>query len=1354
MSDDRPIPPDPPEGHDGGPESHHEHHGVVETLREEIEEVVEHVPEPVRWTVGKLARLGLLVLIGVIVLGIVSAVLYLTNRTELVARELSLLLNRTLHEHSDLVLDLRDVRGNPFTGFTAIEPRVRFRDGSNVLEAHEMRVNYSAWSLVTGGDGSVDVTLDHPIVRLVGANGGWRLPVWRSGVSKSSNRPSPRILQIRLTIRNATVVAPRPYAQTSGVDADLIANTGPLTRVRLERLSWVKGPWDSRLERMTADLTVDQAGVHARIGELRTADLELRAEGGWPLGATRRHVHVAVGRVRWQWLAKVFDNRSFDVPGDGAFVLDAEGHGDWSGRFRTTLEWDGLAAEGTGIATWKGQQLTLDSLAAHSAAGDLAGGLRWTRAGWEISGDARHADPSHWHALHLDHWPRGDLNGWFRYALETRGRPTGLLEARLLASEWQGWHADSARVRVDYPPQAPDSFSVIGTRRGGHFTLHGHTDHGGGWSGPYTIRDLPLEEWPDGHASGLTGMLDQADGTVEERAGALYVTGALAGSGMRWASAKFAEWELDGLHGRLLPTPDLSAQGSARDGFFTGVHIDSAAAPIVLGDQVVRFSPLTAEAGDTTLTLTGQASWNGASWWMTLPSAEVRSKQYHFTAEPPVRLTGDPGGVVFERLAADDRNAHVEARGRWAAPGGPYDFEFTGQRLDLAHVGLPPDWGVAGHADMKLSIQGRSGDPRWRFEGRSRAPAFGGHAADSLSLMLAGGAHRLELEDGRFDLGGGSLRAAGAIERALSEFPDSLSATALLRWLHDAGSWRGHATADKLPVAPLASLMPSAAGWDGRISGTLALAGSPARPVFDVDAHADRFGWRDIHAERVDLKAHYADGRFEARDLRAHMQNVESSAHLSVPLKLALGQAPEVPDLPISGHIDIPAGDLQVLPLLVPQLQSARGKFDLTADLSGTARVPRLSGKSHIRDGLVRPINRSEVLEGLGADLHFDQSRITLDTLWARQGRTGRVWSNGAVLLDGGHLKNYRFELALRDFAASEEGLYALLFDGDFVVSDGPRVGGERLPQVTGQARIKKGVIEFDFAKQSEVQRRAASTQPLYWTYRIQADATSNLRWRPEDADLEFNAALDLQQTPDSLLIYGEMHALRGTYSFLSNRFRVLNADLTFDNQQGVDPLLDIAAETRLRPATTDPSAQLETITAQLSGRSSKPVISLTSSNPGADQRSILAALTVGRNLQGITQLTVGTVANPLDNYFSRQLNSQLSADLSKFFNGAITDWELQRDQGGVLNGQGGLLVGAGSQLTDKLALRYQQRLIKGGTASQLDPTSLIDQNVEAEYRVNRFIFVTSGVSRRHASGSTVQPNTDFNLNLKARWEY
>jgi hypothetical protein len=911
---------------------------------------------------------------------------------------------------------------------------------------------------------------------------------------------------------------------------------------------------------------------------------------------------------------------------------------------------------------------------------------------------------------------------------------------------------------VDWPAVGADSFRVAGTRRGGTFTLRGRMA-GGGWSGPWSVRGLPLEEWPDGRASGLTGRLDRGDGMVESRAGALHVTGSLAGSGTRWGSASFARWTLEGVRGRLLPAPELSARADAEDGHFLGIHLDRAGAPILLGDQVVQFLPLAAQAGDTTFAATGQAAWRDATWWMTLSSAEARSSQFHFVAEPPVRLAGDPSGVLFERLVANDRDAHVEARGRWAAPGSPYDFEFTARGLDLARVGFPREQGLGGRAGLRLVVQGRSGDPRWRLEGQAGRPRLSGRSADSLSIVLSGGAHRLELEDSRFELGEGFVRASGAVERAPAPFPDSLTPTALVRWLRDAGGCRGHVTATAFPVAPFASVMPSAKGWDGAVSGTATLSGRPAAPVLDVQARGDRFGWRDIRTERVELRARYAERRLEAQDVRARIQNVESTAQLSLPLDLALGRPPAVPNEPIRGRVDIPQGDLQVLPLLVPQLQSARGRFELAAEISGTTRAPRLVGRGRIRDGLVRPINRGEVIEGLGADLHFDESRLVLDTLWARQGRTGRLSSSGEVRLDGLRLRSYRFPVAVREFASAEEGLYAILFDGDFVVSDGPRVNGARLPHVDGRARLQRGVIEFDFANQSEVEKRAATTQPLYWTYRIRAEATSNLRWRTPDADLEFDADLDLQQTPDSLIIYGDMHSLRGTYWFLSNRFRVDRADITFDNQDGVDPLLDISAQTRLRVYLPDQRSSFETVTAEIAGRSSQPLISLTCSNPDVDQRAILEGLTLGGLRDERGQVSLSETGDILDNYFTRQLNAQLSAGLSEFFQGAITDWELRRDRGGLSTGEGELVVGVGSQLTDRLALRYQQRVPGLGrqptSTSRLDPTDLFEQNVEAEYRVNRFIFVTSGVSRRRSSllGPT-QPNTDYNVNLKARWEY
>jgi hypothetical protein len=64
---------------------------------------------------------------------------------------------------------------------------------------------------------------------------------------------------------------------------------------------------------------------------------------------------------------------------------------------------------------------------------------------------------------------------------------------------------------------------------------------------------------------------------------------------------------------------------------------------------------------------------------------------------------------------------------------------------------------------------------------------------------------------------------------------------------------------------------------------------------------------------------------------------------------------------------------------------------------------------------------------------------------------------------------------------------------------------------------------------------------------------------------------------------------------------------------------------------------------------------------------------------------------------------------------------------------------GVGSQVTDKLALRYQQRVpgtdkAVTGTATQVNNSDLLEQNVEAEFRVNRFIYLTSGVSRRRVA--------------------
>jgi hypothetical protein len=412
------------------------------------------------------------------------------------------------------------------------------------------------------------------------------------------------------------------------------------------------------------------------------------------------------------------------------------------------------------------------------------------------------------------------------------------------------------------------------------------------------------------------------------------------------------------------------------------------------------------------------------------------------------------------------------------------------------------------------------------------------------------------------------------------------------------------------------------------------------------------------------------------------------------------------------------------------------------------------------------PAGREEVLEDVYANLHFGRSRITLDTLYARQGRRGRITGRGVIDLEGNALKSYRLEMALREFTIHEAGFYVAQINGSVAVTNGPRVGGHTVPMITGDIDLDKGVVVFDFANQAEQERLASTTQPLLWTYRIHLLANSNLRWQPPDGDIEFSADLTLEQSPGALSIWGDMHALRGTYHFMSNRFTVNKADVTFDNVGGLNPVLDAEAVTRIvptqealppqGPSPTAESAQPHQVTVRITGRTDRPVIDFVTDPSDWDQARVLQELTVGRFF-GRGSVALG---DPLDNYVTRKLNEQLDPLLSKAFMGYVNQWALAREQGGVFYGQGELYVKASSQVNPQLMVSYSQKL--PGFARR-DPTTYsttqgaFERNVEAEYRLNRFFYVTTGYTQRRSLNTTLNTGSlggEFDVNLKARWEY
>ncbi len=1356
----RPPDPHPPAPGEPGPEPH-EHHGLAEEIREEIAEVVEHVPRPVRWTVARIVWLVVAGIVLVLGVAVVTGILYVTRRTEWVAQELSLFVNHTLTARSDVTVELKDVRGDPFGDLTLVQPRIRFRDGDlpPLLAADRIVLGYSAWALLTGRERSLEVRVEHPTVRISrGKDGHIRWPRWEAGPRGPAGKP----VDVRVMVHGGRVVAPAGLEGVEGVELEVGVRTGKVLRARVSHLSWTHGPFGAVLEALRADAVVDDS-VRVTVAELRGPELALSGRAAWARTGTEKTVHLDVTRLRWGLLARVFKNRALEVPGEGALTLDARGDRKWRGDFRSALTWNGLAAAGTGTGTWDGTHLRLEPLDMDSKAGALRGWLTYVKEGWAIGGDVERGDPAQWGAIRIPGWPAGDLNGRFHYAVDTRvkGRASSRLDASLGGSLLAGWRVDSARVGVDFPYRMPVRFTVETQRRGGGFGLVAATT-ASGWGGTYVVHDLPLEEWPDGRASGLRGMLRQGSGTVRADSLGLFVTGALDGTGTTWLGMQSARWRLDGVDGRLLPTPQLGATAHLRDVMYLGAHFDSAAVAFALGDRMVALNQVRAEAADTVVVADGHARWDRDRWALDLDHAEARSAQFGWKADPPVRLAGDPKGVDFLRLEARDGDARLRIAGRWAAPGGTYDWDFSGTHLQLGRLGLPLEWGLTGSAAVRLEVRGVPGDPRWTLIADASRPGMRGHAADSVHVTLAGGPSRAELRDGRFELGEGRLAGTLKFSGTPAPWPDTLTAAGVTRWLATATRWEGTFHADRLPVERVQAFVPDARGFAGALTGTLEVGGGPSRPELTLDASVREPRWRDFVAEDLHAVAGYRDGRLTVRSLRLSQRTLSSEINGSMPLRLALGRPVEVPEDSMSWRLAMPVGDLGLVPLFVPQVASARGRFDAQASVQGSARHPRLSGFARIRDGAVRLEGREEVLEGLTADLHFSESRINVDSLVARQGARGRVAGGGVVELRGLALKGYRFDLRLRDFSAVEQGLYAAAFDGDFVVTNGPRVHGQTLPLVVGDVRLDRAAILFDFANQSEMQRLAATTQPLFWVYRVRLNASDNLHWQPPNGDIEFSADLTVEQSTDSLLVFGDMSALRGSYWFLSNRFTIDRADLTFDNVSGVDPTLDVEATTRIT-AGPEPGlaggnlerATTHVVTASIVGRSSKPTITLSDDLSAWDQPRILRELTLGTGVGLTAQLS-----DPLDNYVTRALNRTLSAEMSRLFQGYVSEWALDRERGGLFTGTGDLVATVGVPLGKNLSVRYRSRFgLPGSESRPLTGATddLFDRNVEAEYRLNRFFYVTTEyMLRRFGNGSTTTgPGTqDINVNLKARWEY
>lgn len=1271
-------------------------------------------------------------------------------------RELSRVSNLRLSAERSLLLE---------HGARLIRPVVTVVDSAGtehrLVVADEAIVRTSWWRVMRGTPEVFDIELVGPRVTFArGPDQRLLLPVFR----RSNKKPSPLArTTVSLHVREGEVRFLRADGGLDTLAKGLELNgraqqAGTRWTIGVDRLTGHLPRANVRLHRVELDGSYDE-------GKLEIPNFQARSSAGWLAGDVHGTVvprvvlagNVEVGEWEWTRVAAWTRQPQLDVPGGFAGGVSFRASPDTillaDGAF--DVLWRGEPLRVATAGRYTGGRLALEGTALDWRDTAFRGRFGWdTRknGGWAIEGSLANLDLSRLPRL----WPMADLDpsnidGRFRLASGARGRLDGRVEEASgtwreiefsgLAGTWgmSGQRQDlDAKTRV-----AGGEITASGTIGPAGLDLATTVDG-------VAARGLPDSWWRSlGLARAPGGGIESMDAHFRGPASAPLVTGTavLHDAAYDSIAVRRATVEFDGRLGSGAAVAVAVRGQNARAGIARADTTDLVA---TIGSDRIAVTSFHAARGDSVLRLSGVATRAGRAWNVAVDSVAWQlGPEFALRTEGATRARVESDGAVrLERLHVMSGAGSLAAAGTWGGRNRANDLTLDLETLDLQ--ALTAAFGqedeargiVTGRARVEgrgdalvytLDLDGR--DLRWRRLVAPRLVARGRFAGSEWRV------ERLELDTAR-----GRLSFTGDVDWAR---PPNLggSGEAWSRALTDARAWNGVLVADSLGVDPIAEWFPALGGWRGALDATFTLAGRPADPSLTVQGALLRPGWGQATLDDFTIDLAYGDELVRVNRFAMNApDSVGPALRGTLPLRLGWGipNDERLPDRPMDLTAFARGLDLSLVPLVLPPIAAAAGRFDIDARLTGTPRQPAVEGEMTVRDGVVRPASREEVLSAVNGRFVLRGDRLEIASLSAAQGKEGRyvVRPGGFGTIKNLRLETYALEVDVVRGTAFSSGEYVLELDGEFRIVNGVDLGGPLpLPHLTGAVRVREGVFLYNFADPS----RALATQgPLVappWTYQIDVEALNNVWYRPGDANIEARLTdFQLSQTVDRFLMVGGVEAVRGRYYFLENGFDVESGTLSFDRTYPNDPLLDA----RLTTDKVHGDGDRETITLTVTGRATKPNVHLSSSPTEMSQTEIVHLLTVGRFDQGQAGQALVTAGSQ---YLARQLLKEVPG-LSDF--GDIEVGSRVSEESDIAS-VAYTTVGLTRYFTRDLLVRYSQ--VVGDVNSQ---SSAVDyQDLSAEYRLNRLLILSGQVTRRRGVLITnSQDRTIYNLDVRARHEY
>jgi translocation and assembly module TamB len=299
-----------------------------------------------------------------------------------------------------------------------------------------------------------------------------------------------------------------------------------------------------------------------------------------------------------------------------------------------------------------------------------------------------------------------------------------------------------------------------------------------------------------------------------------------------------------------------------------------------------------------------------------------------------------------------------------------------------------------------------------------------------------------------------------------------------------------------------------------------------------------------------------------------------------------------------------------------------KGPLAIAARATGTLSAPRINGSLSSDNLTVASALSGTRIDNVTARGRFAGSRLEITRFAGATPGGGTITGSGTVDLAGmSAARGPAIDLraAAKDARLLDaNGLEATITGPLRIVSNG--LGGTIAGRVTiNRARWALGVAAEDMAlpristREVGGDRGPARTQvsgrDAVWRYLVNATAPNRVAVEGMGLESEWGIDIALRGTVEDPRIGGTAQLVRGDYTFAGTRFELTRGRILFDENEPINPRLDILAETARNGTNVD---------IEITGNAMSPAIAF-SSDPALPEEEILARLLFGGSVTSLS---------------------------------------------------------------------------------------------------------------------------------------